>query len=253
MEKNNEWENDKAEDNQSYIDKRAVDLVKPMSEDDYLYKAPGKKMTPRRFLSISLWVVLISVGVLFVVLMVELLKFTTERAKEKEKKEAAALANLEDFLCNCCGLSKNAYQVKSNYGGDISFTVGDRKYFLDRGEYSDYLAEEFREKVKEHLTKTLEASELLKGTKFEVASVEFQGTAIRNGLLPITLTRANMDSVLASKTGENEDILLKSAVKIVCVIKVDATEDRTFSEEQFSEIEELWYVYRFLIVGLSDT
>lgn len=223
-----------------------------MSDEDDRYKKPGEKMTPARFLKIVVIVVVFAVVALVVFLFVVFTVLRWTRDKASKQRETAAREDLREFLCGSCGLSESDYKVTASseyeHRNILEFEVQGKSYTLQDGHYSDYLTEEFREKVKAHLTKTLAGSELMRDVKFEISEIKFLGDGpTKDNLISTMLTRDKMDSILAPKTEENKKFLNECQLQISCEIKVSGADGRTFSEEQFAGIEDLWYVKWFWV------
>lgn len=227
-------------------------MFRPMSDEDDPYGVPGEKMTLKRFFKIAMLVVLFIIAVMFLWLIVEYIDYKRTKAKNAEQRETAAREDLREFLCGSCGLSASDYKVTKSseyeHRSILTFEVQGKSYTLQDGHYSDYLTEEFREKVKAHLTGVLAGSELMRDVKFEISKIEFSGDGpTKDNLISTLLTRDKMDRILAPKTEENKEFFDKCRLQILCEITVSGADGRTFSEGQFAGIEDLWYVKWFRI------
>lgn len=249
METKNDWENGKAAGNQSYIDNRSISLFEPMNDADYLDKAPDKPLSVWRVLLgvfSATWYVFLVFVIMVVIFMIG---YNKEIDRKRKEKEATAKSNLEAFLCDRCGLTAGDYRIVESDWKKITFEVGDRTYTLEDGKYSDYLAEEFRENVKQRLAKTLSEAKLFEGMEIEILNVGFRsnGTIFtrdysreftQDGFLPIEVTRDEMDSFLTYYTA-GQDVSYKNSrrVEVTCEIMVRASGNHAFLVDYFSDIK----------------
>ena len=240
METKNDWENNNAEKNQSYIDNRTTDLFKPMSDSDYIDRGPKKPMTVERLFVGVFGVVVSVIVVLFIIFVFLILGWTRESEKTKKEKEATAKETLRSFLCDKCGLAEDSYRIVKSDSWTITFEIGDASYILRDGNCSNYYAEQFREKLRTDLTEKLAASDLLAEIPFELLNVDFE-CSVKNrgteeGLLPLAMTPDTWDGFLRGETGEESPE--SKRLEISCEIKIFQTGDYRISAEEFSVIRD---------------